>query len=169
MRSKASNGSTVKLLEAEAGHIYRLAKTKLQQEYGRVCMIADICQQEIKEAPQVKANDPEGFKQFLKTPEKALVTLQNLSGFRNVNSLDTMTKLLNKLSFELRRRWVKWSVSIEENSDRVAQFEDFVKFVRCKTKEMNSFYGRCVFTTSELKSSSDRSRSKTYNFAIGGN
>ena len=80
---------------------YHLAKTKLQQEYGRKCVIADICVQEIKEAPQVKANDPESFKQFLETLEKALVTLQNLSSFSSVNSLDTMTKLISKLPFEL--------------------------------------------------------------------
>ena len=69
-------------------------------------MIADICEQEIKKAPQVKANDPESFKRFSETLEKALVTLQNLSSFGSVNSLDTMTKLISKLPFELRRRWV---------------------------------------------------------------
>ena len=145
---------------------YHLAKTKLQQEYGRECVIADICEQEIKEAPQVKANDPESFKRFSETLERALVTLQNLSSFGSVNSLDTMTKLISKLPFELRRRWVKRSVSIEENSDRVAHFENFVKFVRSEAKEMNSLYGRRVFATPESKTSSDRSRSKTYNFAI---
>ena len=78
-----------------------------------------------------------------------------------------MIKLISKLPFELRRRWVKRSVSIEENSDRMAHFEDFVKFVRSEAKEMNSLYGHRVFTIPESKSSSDRSRSKTYNFAIG--
>ena len=81
---------------------YRLAKTKLQQEYGRECVIADISEQEIKEASQVKANDLESFKRFSETLEKALVTLQNLSSFGSVNSLDSMTKLI-KLPFELRR------------------------------------------------------------------
>ena len=81
---------------------YRLAKTKLQQEYGRECVIADISEQEIKEASQVKANDLESFKRFSETLEKTLVTLQNLSSFGSVNSLDSMTKLI-KLPFELRR------------------------------------------------------------------
>ena len=130
-------------------------------------MIADICEQKIKEAIQVKANNPESFKRFSETLEKTLVTLQNLSSFSSVNSLDNMTKLINKLSLELRHCWVKWSVSIEENSDRVTQFEDFVEFVRSEAKEMNSLYGRRVFTTRESKSSSDRWQSKTYNFAIG--
>ena len=78
-----------------------------------------------------------------------------------------MTKLTSKLPFELRRLRVKWFVSIQENSNRVAQFDDFVKFVRSEAKEMNSLYGRRLFTTLESRTSSDRLRSKTYHFAIG--
>ena len=45
--------------------------------------------------------------------------------------------------------------------------EDFIKLVRSEAKEMNSSYGRRMFTTPESKSSSDSSRLKTYNFAVG--
>ena len=70
---------------------YRLAKDRLQREYGRECLIADMCEQNLINAPSVNNNDPEGLKHYSEILEKALITLQGLSTFGSVNSLDSMT------------------------------------------------------------------------------
>ena len=57
---------------------YALAKSKLQREFGRPCIIADICEQRLKEAPQVKSNHPASIKGFSELLEKSLITLQSL-------------------------------------------------------------------------------------------
>ena len=147
---------------------YRLAKDRLQREYGRECLIADMCEQNLINAPSVKSNDPEGLKHYPEILEKALITLQGLSTFRSVNSLDSMTKLISKLPFELRRRWVKESVIIEDrNNGRVGQFKDFVNFVARESEEMNSLYGRRVFGShSDSKGSHKKTTKSTYNFAV---
>ena len=140
---------------------YALAKSKLQLEFGQPCIIADICKQRLKEAPQVKSNHPASIKGFSELLEKSLITLQSLKIAGSFNSLDTLTRLVNKLPFEMRRRWVRESVCIEEHTGRVAQFEDLVKFVKHESSEVNSLFGRRVFTTKpETKSVSQADRKK---------
>ena len=36
---------------------YQLAKEKLKHEFGRPSIIADICEQQLRDASQVKSND----------------------------------------------------------------------------------------------------------------
>ena len=68
---------------------------------------------------------------------------------------------MNKLPFEMCRRWVRESVCIKEHTGRVAQFEDLVKFVKHESSEVNSLFGRRVFTTKpETKSASQADRKK---------
>ena len=140
---------------------YALAKSKLQRKCGRPCIIADICEQKLKEAPQVKSNHPAGIKGFSKLLETSLITLQSLQIAGSFNSLDTLTRLVNKLPFEMRRRWVRKSVCIEEHTGRVAQFENLVKLVKRESSEVNSFFGRRVFTTKpETRSATQADREK---------
>ena len=86
---------------AERGALaYGLAKERLHREYGKECLIADMCEQRLFNVPSVKSNDPEGLKNYSEILEKALITLQTLSSFASVNSLDSMMKLIYKLPFE---------------------------------------------------------------------
>ena len=43
---------------------YSLAKKRLCQEYGRPCIIADICEQIFLQAPQVNAHNPTAPKSY---------------------------------------------------------------------------------------------------------
>ena len=125
---------------------YELAKERLKREFGRSCIIADLCEQQLKDAPQVKSNDSASLKSYSELLEKTLSTLQNMHYLGSFNSLDCMTKLVNKLPFDMRKRWVRESVKIEEQFDRVAMFEDLVKFVTRESEEQNSLFGRRVFS-----------------------
>ena len=76
---------------------FELAKNKLKREFGRSCIIADLCEQQLRDAWQVKANDTASLKLFSELLERTNITLQNLQEQRNANSLDFTTKLVNKL------------------------------------------------------------------------
>ena len=83
---------------------YTLAKERLNQEYGRPCIIADICEQTLLQALQVKANNPAALKSYSELLERMHGTLANVCKMGSLNSLDSMTKLMNKLPFDMRRR-----------------------------------------------------------------
>ena len=79
-----------------------------------------------------------------------------------------MTKLISKLPFELRRHWVKESVTIESrNNGRVGQFNDFVNFFVRESEGMNSVYGGRVFGSPfKSKSSHKKATKSTSNFVV---
>ena len=56
---------------------------------------------------------------------------------REIHSFDSMTKLVNQLSFDMRRHWVRESVLVEEYSDHVFKFSHFVNFVNRQCQELN--------------------------------
>ena len=114
---------------------YTLAKERLYQEYGRPCIIADIYEQTLLQAPQVKANNPAALKSYSELLKRMRGTLTNVCKTASLYSLDSMTKLVNKLPFDMRRRWVRESVVVEEHSSHVANFSHLVKFVNRECQE----------------------------------
>ena len=99
---------------------YTLAKKKLISRVRGPCIIADICEQTLLQAPQVKANNPAPLKSHSELLERMHGTLTNVCEMGSLNSLDSMTKLVNKLPFDMRRRWVRRSVMIKDHSGHVA-------------------------------------------------
>ena len=126
---------------------YFLAKSKLHKEYGWPCVIADVCEKQFKNATPVKSNDLEALKRFAESLEKSLIILDEINCLGSLNSIDTMTLLVNKLPFDLRRSWVKESVAIENRTGRVADFRCLVNFVTSKSDELNSLFGSRIHGT----------------------
>ena len=159
----------------ERGEVaYELAKNKLKREFGRPCIIADLCEQQLRDASQVKANDSASLKSFSELLEKTTITLQNLQEQGSVYSLDFMTKLVNKLPFDMQKRWVRESVMIEEKGGHVATFSDFVRYVTRESEEQSSLFGRRVFASktetkpSNVKGSSEQpEKRRKHGFGVG--
>ena len=59
-----------------------------------------------------------------------------------------MAQLIQKLTFDSRRAWVKESVKVEQETGRVA---DFSRFVNRLSDEANSLYGRRVLGAQSTK------------------
>ena len=118
-----------------------------EKEYGRPSVYADACEQRLKSAKPIKSNDLEGLRYFSNLLEKNFITLEDIRFFGSLNPLDTMSLLINKLPFDLRRAWVKESVTVEQLTGQIADFSCFVSFVANISEEANSLYGRCVFGT----------------------
>jgi len=85
---------------------YQLAKERLKHKFGYLCIVADICKQQLRDAQQVKTNDLTSLKSFSELLEKTYATLKNLQELCSLNTLDFMTRVVNKLPFDMRRPWV---------------------------------------------------------------
>ena len=82
-------------------------------------MIADVCEKQLKNAIPVNANELAALKIFAKSLEKALIILIEIDYLGSLNSIDTITLLVIKLPFDLRRSWVKEFVAIKNRTGRV--------------------------------------------------
>ena len=134
---------------------YRMARDRLEREFGQPCIIAEACEQRLKGSSVVKSNDPESLKEFSELLEKTLISLEDIHCYGSINSLDTTTHLINKLPYDMRKGWVKKSLAIQQRTSKVAEFSDFVNFVEREAEAANSLYGRRLLTSqSKLRSTS---------------
>ena len=85
---------------------------------------------------------------------------------------------MQKLPNALKGRWVKKSVQIENATNSIARFSDFVAFVQAESEKANSVFGLRSFGTKNLQSkvktssfnvnvSAKGNNSKPNNFASG--
>ena len=57
---------------------YRMARDRLEREFGQPCIIAEACEQRLKGSSAVKSNDPESLKEFSELLEKTLISLEDI-------------------------------------------------------------------------------------------
>ena len=73
--------------------------------------------------------------------EKINVSVKDIWQYSSLDSLDTLTELIGKLPYDLKRRWVKRSVQVQSLRGRLANFSHFVEFVLKESEEVNSIFG----------------------------
>ena len=143
-----------------ADNCYLLAKNKLQKEYGSPWIISDVCERKLKNFPVIKSGDAKQLKCFSELLEKTTIIIRNIRQYTSLDSLDTLSELVSKLPFDLRKRWVKRSVQIENSTRLLANFYQFVEFVSQESLELNSLFGmrslsiKSTKATTKIKASS---------------
>ena len=120
---------------------YRLAKDRLFKEYGLPWIVSDVCEQRLKKFPLILSGDAKELKRFAELLEKCSVIVKDIRCYNNLDSLDTLTLLVKKLPYNLRTRWVKRAVQVENRSGKLANFSHFSEFVQQESEEANSLFG----------------------------
>ena len=127
---------------SEAGqNCYRLAKDRLFKEYGSPWIVSDVCEQRLKKFPLIISGDAKEMKRFAELLEKCSFIVKDIRCYSNLDSLDTLTLLVKKLPYNLRTRWVKRAVQVENRSGKLANFSHFSEFVQQESEEANSLFG----------------------------
>ena len=126
---------------------YGLALDRLEKEYGQPWVIADACERRLLKFVNVKSNDLENLRMFADPLKKTEVLLKDIQCYGSLNSLKPMITLVNKLPCDMRRAWVRESVAIENQTNRIASFSDLTSFVMNKSMEANSLYGRRILAS----------------------
>ena len=120
---------------------YTEAKQRLNKEYGSPWVISDACEQRLKKFPSVRSGDGKQLRRFAELLEKTGVIVKDIRQYTSLDSLDMLTELVNKLPYDLKKRWVSKSVQIQNYLGHLANFLHFVDFVRKESDEVNSLFG----------------------------
>ena len=120
---------------------YTVAKQRLNKEYGSPWVISDACEQRLKKFPLVRSGDGKQLRRFAELLEKTGVIVKDIRQYTSLDSLDMLTELVNKLPYDLKKRWVSKSVQIQNYLGHLANFLHFVDFVRKESDEVNSLFG----------------------------
>ena len=120
---------------------YTVAKQRLHKEYGSPWVISDACEQRLKKFPSVRSGDGKQLRRFAELLEKTGVIVKDIRQYTSLDSLNMLTELVNKLPYDLKKRWVSKSVQIQNYLGHLANFLHFVDFVRKESDEVNSLFG----------------------------
>ena len=120
---------------------YTVAKQRLNKEYGSPWVTSDACEQRLKKFPSVRSGDGKQLRRFAELLEKTGVIVKDIRQYTMLDSLDMLTELVNKLPYDLKKRWVSKSVQIQNYLGHLANFLHFVDFVRKESDEVNSLFG----------------------------
>ena len=120
---------------------YTVAKQRLNKEYGSPWVISDACEQRLKKFPSVRSGDGKQLRRFAELLEKTGVIVKDIRQYTSLDSLDMLTALVNKLPYDLKKRWVSKSVQIQNYLGHLANFLHFVDFVRKESDEVSSLFG----------------------------
>ena len=97
-----------------------MALERLEMKYGQPCVIFDAYEQRLKQTDAVKFNDPYCLKKSSELLEKTLIVLEDIQFYGSINSLTTMNNLVNKLSFDFRKSWIKEATMFQNQNKRIA-------------------------------------------------
>jgi len=67
--------------------------------------------------------------------------LNHLGYYADLNNFDNLTKIIERLPFELQRRWLRYATAVEEDGLE-ASFSDLARFVKDEALVVNSSCGR---------------------------
>ena len=105
------------------------------------------CERRFLKFVNVKSNDLENLRMFADLLKKTEVLLKDIQCYGSLNSLEPMITLVNKFPCDMRRAWVRESVAIKNQTNRIASFRDLTSFVMNKSMEANSLYGRRILAS----------------------
>ena len=118
---------------------YRLAYASFSNDYGQPHFVAYMCKKRLLSSPVLKSIDLGGLKAFAVLMKMSSVLLQDFGNFASLNTAITVTQ---KLSVEIRKRWIKLTFKFLKQTKYHAKFIRLMQFVKNKAKGVSSLYGK---------------------------
>ena len=107
---------------------YREAGKLLKQRYGQSYKIATAYVDKVTKGPAIKSEDRIGLQNFATLLTSCRNTLKSTGYSSKIENPDSLRGVINRLPYDLRKKWRNTADQISEDQDREIKFED-VEFV----------------------------------------
>ena len=118
-------------------HCYTHAKDLLKKRYGDPFRLINAYRREIREWPQLKVGDAEGFRKFYNLLVKCQSGVKSGRIQSELDSPDTLRLLQSKLPHSLQERWNRKVFMLRRSQYREVTLSDFVNYVDDETTLVN--------------------------------
>ena len=130
---------------------YELAWKELEKRYGQPHIIAQACVERLLAVPKIDRNVAERLNQLSILMKRSCSALPDDSIASNLNSIQFLTQLVQKLPLDMKRKWVEYSLQITINKGRNALFRDLAQFIDHQCDLANSTFGLKIFSEESSK------------------
>ncbi|XP_072171548.1 uncharacterized protein [Diadema setosum] len=134
-------------------HGYQRARELLEERFGSRHKIADAWMKQVTGGPPFHASDKKGLQKFSDQLKTCVETLNALSLTREMSSQRELLKVVDRLPFYLKGRWLKVVQDIRHKGG-CPDITDVVKFVSAAAEEVND----PVFGEITVQSKSDAAK-----------
>ena len=115
------------VMDPEEG--YREARKLLKQRSGQSYKIATACVDKVTKGRAIKSEDRKGLQNFATLPTSCRNTLKSIGYSSKIENPESLRGVINRLPYDLRKKWRNTVDQISEDEDREIKFEDIVVFV----------------------------------------
>ena len=138
---------------------YMAARNLLKERFGHPYTIAAKFVSEITEGPQVKPSNRSGLLEFADKLKNCEHTLESMGYLDEINSADNLRKIVQRLPFHLRSKFVEVADAIQQSGKRPS-IKDISSFVAAKARAANNpVFGSVMDITPDSKRTGTKPKS----------
>ena len=119
-------------MNAEDG--YREARRLLKERYGQDYKIASAYIDRVTTGPPIRAERVDDLRKFSILITSCKNALKDIGYLRRINNPDVLKKIVDRLPFDMKRKWRDIADDISECKHREITIEDVASFIEKKSK-----------------------------------
>ncbi|KAK3743495.1 hypothetical protein QZH41_002288 [Actinostola sp. cb2023] len=129
------------IMDPEEGYVK--AKEILLKNFGRTHIVAKAFLDKIIKGPPIKINDGEKLSQLSCDMETCILGSNQLGLESNLDSLDTLGKVVARLPIPLKARWAEKASKLYDQGT-TPKFQHLAKFVEERSAVANTHFGQLI-------------------------
>ena len=146
------------IMPPEEGYIR--AKEILRKNFGRNHIVTQAFLDKVISGLPIRVNEAERLAQLARDMETCLLGSTQLGNGANINSIDTLGKVIGRLPIHLRSKWAERANQLYENHI-TPNFSHLTEFVQSRAAVANTYFGQIVNSKSEQrKDGTDKGKKK---------
>ena len=138
---------------------YQAARKLLEERFGHPFRIASQYVTKLTEGPPLKPSDRTGLLAFADQLKDCENTLESIGYLDEINSADNLRRIVQRLPFHLRTKFVEVADQIQEAGQRT-NLSHIAEFVKIKSRAANIPMFGCVTDVARDRSDSQRRKPK---------
>ena len=143
---------------------YRRAKEILRENFGRNHVVTQAFLDKVVSRPPIKVNETEKLSQLARDMETCLLGFTQLGDGTNINSMDTLGKVVSRLPIHLRSKWADKASQLYD-SNVTPSFSHLTEFVQSQAAVANTYFGQIISSRVEArKDGADKGRKRPIMF-----
>lgn len=113
---------------------YHEARRLLKERYGQDYKIATAYVDRVTTGPQIRAEKAEDLRKFSTLITSCKNALRDIGYLNRINNPDCLKKIVDRLPFDMKRRWRDIADDISESKRREITIEDIAQFIEKKAR-----------------------------------
>jgi hypothetical protein len=136
------------IMPREEGH--KRAKEILRKNFGRNHVVTQSFLDKVIAGPPIRVSENEKLSQLARDMETCLLGSTQLGNGANINSIDTLGKVVSRLPVHLRSKWAEKASQLYDKNV-TPDFSHLTEFVQSRAAVANTYFGQIIGSKVDMR------------------